>query len=85
MHRPPFKQSLYHKTNHLTQFKITKYEPPGKNQIHQSVKFESDFEDLGDWAENIGFEFTRPLAPVCYKGSFATTVGNILDRGELAL
>lgn len=72
-------QSIFHKTSELTAYK---HEALWRDYLFSSG-FTSTYDDLNDWTEQIGFEHPSPLTPVCYRGSFATTVAMIHSRGGL--
>jgi len=79
---PHQEHSIFHETSVLVAYKQKKYQRLDRDRT-SGGDFTSSYEDLYDWAEQLGFAHPRPLTPVCYKGSFATTVEMIQSRGNL--
>ena len=79
---PPYQdQSVFHETETLNSFNMN----DGYSRLDRDKEdeFESKYEALKEWADSMGFGLPTTLTPVCYQGSFAATVSQILKGGNI--
>ena len=76
--------SIFHDTSLFSDFHIESHTREGKKAGYippdekEKLEFSAvDYQNLGQYADFIGFKLQKPFVPVCYGGVFASTVSQI--------
>lgn len=74
--RPNRGFSLYHNTTVLRSFHLKRYRK--KDASFNNGQFKSPYANMSQWLDAINIALPSPIVPVCYGGSFAVRVSQIL-------
>jgi len=69
--------SYYHDYSKLSKFALGGW---AREKRDKNDKFESKYDHLGDWVDQLNITLPSPLIPVCYGGVFAATASQISKK-----
>lgn len=69
-----YRPSYYHDYSKLSKFSLEGWVREKRDKNHE---FKSQYQNLGDWVDQLNISLPSPLMPVCYGGTFVATVSQI--------